>query len=442
MQDYPARVAIVILTLCALRSAPATFVSNAAEQTSTEHRLPREYQEHALRNEGNSERGSLIFNSERTACFQCHSTDGKGGKAGPDLYASGDKYSRADLIRSVLEPSATIMMGYSTTVIETTAGQKIQGVLKAVSDTELVLAGVGNVTQRVARASIKTQSTSPVSLMPEGLQAALSLEEFTDLIAHLERLKQPEMQLANAAGTPAVIQRLSRPVAVQPFHSESNRFDHPVWFAEHPTLNGHFVVAEQITAKLWLLEKRRDGESKTLLISVLPNTKKVAGVRCAVVREMEWTDGEIAEISWNYFAICPRCNDVFYFGEDVDIYEDGEVASHEGAWRAGQNGAQPGLIMPGRPLNGARYYQEIAPGVALDRAEHLDDKATVETPAGMFENCLSVAETSPLEPGHVSLKHYARGVGLLHDGALKLVERGSDRREGSLNEDGQGGDDD
>jgi len=65
-----------------------------------------------------------------------------------------------------------------------------------------------------------------------------------------------------------VIQRLSRPVAVQPFHSESNRFDHPIWFAEHPVLNGHFVVAEQITAKLWLLEKRREGESKTLFADV------------------------------------------------------------------------------------------------------------------------------------------------------------------------------
>jgi hypothetical protein len=175
-----------------------------------------------------------------------------------------------------------------------------------------------------------------------------------------------------------------------------------------------------------------DGEARELLITVLKRTKKVAGVRCAVVREMEWTDGELTEVSWNYFAICPRGNDVFYFGEDVDIYEDGEVVSHDGAWLAGVNGARPGLIMPGRPLNGARYYQEIAPGVALDRAEHLSDTATVETPAGTFEHCLFVAETSPLEPGHVSLKHYARGIGLIHDGALKLTSRGCKR----------GGDDD
>lgn len=170
-----------------------------------------------------------------------------------------------------------------------------------------------------------------------------------------------------------------------------------------------------------------DGETLTLRISVLNRTRMVAGVRCAVVREMEWVDGEIKEISFNYFAICPKCNDVFYFGEDVDIYEDGEVASHAGAWLAGVNGAKPGLVMPGRPLNGCRYVQEIAPGVAMDRAEHLSDQVTVQTPGGTFQNCLFVAETTPLEPGHVSLKYYARGVGLIQDGVLKLTDSGCKR---------------
>lgn len=88
--------------------------------------------------------------------------------------------------------------------------------------------------------------------MPAGLQAALSLEEFTDLIAYLENLKQPEMQLANAAGTPAAIQLLSRPVVLQPFHSTAHRFDHPVWFEEHPVLDGTFVVAEQTNAAVYV----------------------------------------------------------------------------------------------------------------------------------------------------------------------------------------------
>lgn len=177
-----------------------------------------------------------------------------------------------------------------------------------------------------------------------------------------------------------------------------------------------------------LLEGEDDGEEVSVFISILPQVKKVAGVVCAIMREMEWKDGELAEISWNYIAICRKCNDVFYFGEDVDIYEDGEVVSHSGAWRAGVNGARPGLLMPGRPLNGARYYQEIAPGVALDRAEHLDDKATIDTPVGKFENCQLVGETTPLEPGDLSIKSYARGVGMVQDDVLKLSASGCNSR--------------
>jgi hypothetical protein len=191
-------------------------------------------------------------------------------------------------------------------------------------------------------------------------------------------------------------------------------------------VNDYFIPLRPGAYRLYKGED--DGASQTLLISVLARTKKVAGVECAVVQEMEWEDDEIVEISWNYFAICRKCGDVFYFGEDVDIYEDGEVVSHDGAWLAGKRGAKPGLIMPGRPLNGARYYQEIAPNVALDRAEHLSDSVTVDTPAGRFMNCLFVAETTPLEPGHVSFKHYARGIGLIQDGVLALVEYGSKRK--------------
>jgi len=61
-------------------------------------------------------------------------------------------------------------------------------------------------------------------------------------------------------------------------------------------------------------------------------------------------------------------------------------------------------------------------------------------PAQTFRNCLFVAETTPLEPGHVSLKYYARGVGLIQDGVLKLVEHGRKRHESDLEGDGDGKD--
>jgi hypothetical protein len=171
-----------------------------------------------------------------------------------------------------------------------------------------------------------------------------------------------------------------------------------------------------------LLEGEEDGEEIAVEITVLEETFEVDGVETRVVQEYETADGELVEISRNYFAFCMETGSVFYFGEDVDIYEDGEVVSHDGAWRSGEDGAEAGIIMPGTVLLGSRYYQEIAPDVALDRAEHMAMDVTAETEAGTFEDCLEAWETTPLAPDDLSIKVYAPGVGLVIDDVTELVE--------------------
>jgi len=157
-----------------------------------------------------------------------------------------------------------------------------------------------------------------------------------------------------------------------------------------------------------------------LVISVLNETKEVDGVKTRVVEERETKDGKLVEVSRNYFAMSRTTGDVYYFGEDVDIYKDGKLIRHEGAWLAGVNGAKFGLMMPGRPEVGDRYYQELAPGVAMDRAEVISLREQFTTPAKTFERCLRVRESSALERG-VEDKLYAHGVGLIKDGKLVLV---------------------
>lgn len=167
----------------------------------------------------------------------------------------------------------------------------------------------------------------------------------------------------------------------------------------------------------------KDG-SEQLVITVLNETKVVDGVETRVVEENETKDGQPVEISRNYFAISKRTNSVFYFGEDVDIYESGKVTGHGGGWLSGVNGAKFGLAMPGLILLHARYQQEVAPGVAMDRAEIVSDSETVKTPAGEFKNCVKIEETSPLEPAAKEYKIYAPGVGQIQDDSLKLVKYG------------------
>jgi len=145
-------------------------------------------------------------------------------------------------------------------------------------------------------------------------------------------------------------------------------------------------------------------------------------VRTRVVEERETHDGELEEISRNFFADCAQAHDVYYFGEEVDIYADGEIVSHDGAWQAGRRGARPGIIMPDSAfIIGSRYYNEIAPDIALDRAEHVRGGFSVTVPAGRFDHCVEVKETTPLEPGSSSAKVYCRNVGLVRDGEVELA---------------------
>ncbi|MDZ7270680.1 MAG: hypothetical protein ONB17_03600 [candidate division KSB1 bacterium] len=161
----------------------------------------------------------------------------------------------------------------------------------------------------------------------------------------------------------------------------------------------------------WVLELA-DGEHR-LTVTVLQDTIRVDGVWCRIVEERETKGGELVEVSRNYFAISKRSNSVYYFGEDAG-----------GAWQSGQGGARFGLMMPGLPLVGARYYEEIAPGVAMDRAEIVSVSDTITTPAGIFSPCLKILETTPLEPLAREYKWYAPDIGLVQDGSMKLVSYG------------------
>jgi len=163
-----------------------------------------------------------------------------------------------------------------------------------------------------------------------------------------------------------------------------------------------------------------ESAEEKVVITVTNETKEVGGIITRVVEEREEENGTLKEVSRNFFAICKEHGDVFYFGEEVDDYEDGQIVGHSGAWRADEKDSKAGIIMPGAVLLGARHYQEIAPN-AKDRAEIMADDVTMKTPAGTFKNCIRVEETSGLDPNDKGCKTYAPGVGLIQDEDLLLT---------------------
>ncbi|HEY0457014.1 MAG TPA: PQQ-dependent sugar dehydrogenase [Verrucomicrobiae bacterium] len=228
------------------------------------------YRKHALTHEGDVARGRMLFNDEqRLGCSKCHSVDGHATKAGPDLYAAGDAFGRWDLVEAVLTPSARIAPGYGTTIVKTKSGEIYQGVLKQATDAAVELMGADGKLTRIAVTDIAEKTGSPISLMPEGLHAGLSVVEFTDLIEYLTTLKQPESTLTSNQGMPSVIPQLANPVHARPFFTNSFKLPRAkvetglTSFRQVPGSSNTFLVLHQ-KGIIWKVEKTVGGEEKTI----------------------------------------------------------------------------------------------------------------------------------------------------------------------------------
>jgi putative heme-binding domain-containing protein len=244
-----------------LASVPPGYAERRAAARRRE-----EYLRFALSHRGDVERGRQLFtNEQRLACSKCHTTDGSGGKAGPDLRAAGDAFARRDLADAVLTPSANIAVGYTTTVIKTRSGNVYDGVVKDVgADGSVAIMSADGKLVRLAADQIAQRRTTDLSLMPEGLESGLSQQEFADLVEYLASLKLPQNLAATRRGMPAEIPEMNPPVAVAPFVAEEHRFEHPTAMVPLPGTEGLFLVTEQDSGKIWLLDKTGGRESKTL----------------------------------------------------------------------------------------------------------------------------------------------------------------------------------
>ncbi|MBX3731691.1 MAG: PQQ-dependent sugar dehydrogenase [Verrucomicrobiae bacterium] len=257
------------LALAGVLSLGGTAQTPAGSGAAGGPRL-EEYRQHALTREGDAAQGARLFADEpKLACAKCHSTDGGASRAGPDLFAAGDAFTRRDLIEAVLLPSASIAPGYGTVTLETREGASFQGVLKQADDTAVQLMGGDGILVRIARGDIERQDGSHVSLMPEGLHEGLSLQEFTDLIEYLTTLRQPENTQVSNRGMPARIPGIARPIGLEPFFEGS--FTVPrtraqsglTAFVQVPGAPDTFLVLHQ-TGLIWLARKTAAGEQRSV----------------------------------------------------------------------------------------------------------------------------------------------------------------------------------
>jgi putative heme-binding domain-containing protein len=229
---------------------------------------------------GDAVRGKQVFESKAAACKKCHAISGKERLAGPDLAVVGDKYTREQLMQSVLEPSAGIHPDFATLNVITKDGKAHSGVLRQRTDKEIELFDAEGKLAKIPLADVDEQHRGKVSLMPAGLFKTVKAEEFADLIAYLTTLKQRTGEAY--PGLPAEIPQIAKPIRLVPFHSEEMRFDHPVWIIAKPDSKNKFLIVEQQTRKVWQLEKRKMGDRKELFADLSHEsiTGQFEGVMC------------------------------------------------------------------------------------------------------------------------------------------------------------------
>jgi hypothetical protein len=154
-----------------------------------------------------------------------------------------------------------------------------------------------------------------------------------------------------------------------------------------------------------------DGEPTRVVTDVTRDHKTILGVPVVVVLDRVFTNGELSELTFDWYAQDKHGN-VWYFGEDTKEFEDGEVVTTAGSFEAGKNGARAGIIMPAHPKVGVTTPQEDAPGVAEDRARVVDKQVALDVPYGSLRHCIRTTEFTPLEPDVLENKWYCPGVGI------------------------------
>jgi putative heme-binding domain-containing protein len=149
-----------------------------------------DYAAFAEKSPGHAEEGLRVFNDVNgAACVKCHRVAGKGGEVGPDLSGVASKYLKPQLIEAVLYPSKLVLDGYQQTQVLTKDGELSSGIIRGETPTEITLVDTEGKKNVISKNNIQSRKTSDISLMPEGLHAGLSLQEFTDLISFLNSLR-------------------------------------------------------------------------------------------------------------------------------------------------------------------------------------------------------------------------------------------------------------
>jgi hypothetical protein len=183
-----------------------------------------------------------------------------------------------------------------------------------------------------------------------------------------------------------------------------------------------------VPGERWVYESTSSDGDQQITVEVLAEPRSVMGVPVVQVHDVVSQDRTTVEDTVDLYSQHAD-GTVWYFGEATTAYDHG-MASTEGSWEAGVDGALPGVIMPATPMPSQRgYRQEFYAGHAEDMGRIIGVAGSADVPAGHFGGLVVTRDWTPLEPDVVEEKSYAHGVGVVQevttsggDEVVRLVE--------------------
>lgn len=162
-------------------------------------------------------------------------------------------------------------------------------------------------------------------------------------------------------------------------------------------------------------------------VEILREFKEILGVNCIVVRDRVWEfdengEKQIIEDTIDWYAQ-DLAGNVWYFGEIVQDFTDGELVSIDGSFKAGRDFDKAGFIMLAVSKAGDLYRQEFSLGNAEDMGEVLGYVKSLKVGSEIYTNVLKINAFNPLSPGSFEHKYYAPGVGAVLEENVQTGER-------------------
>ncbi len=230
------------------------------------------YRRFALENPGDAAAGQRVFEENpKAVCGDCHRITGM-EKCGPNLDGIGEKYSPADLITHVLEPSLSIQPGFQAANVLMNDGRVLNGRVERWNKLVLRLLDTKGEQINLKASEIEEVKYSETSLMPRGLVSQITREQFADLVAYLGSLKFGVKIGLGRDGKPVDIPRLATPIKFTTIHPDSIEFENPLWCGAIPGVPDQLLVIEHHQAKVWRYIRDPQHPRKELFLDLSDQT--------------------------------------------------------------------------------------------------------------------------------------------------------------------------